>query len=432
MALMRRKTLSTWACLCMLVFSLVMWPLASRSQDDGAKPTATSTLLPEATLTPLPTATSTPLPTATVTPDNSLKGPKVVLTAVSDIYAPQRAEEVGPVSYPSGINPLTGLPYLSEEARMRRNLIVKVSNWPPKVRPQYAINQADLVFEMESEGGVTRFATIFRSNAPEKVGSVRSARLVDLELLNMYAALLAYSGTSGPVREIYKERVSRFLLLSPSLGDNCEQAGFCRDQTVIDRGYEHTLFGDTQQMWQIATLRDVNIGFRAVGFAFDLAPDAGGSDVNDIYINWYNRTEARWQYDEDSQRYLRYSDGLPHYDAADDRQLWADNLVILQVIHNRRPDLFEPGAINESYEVAIWGQGRAYVMREGKLYEGYWQRLSQNRGVGLSLVYGDQTPIMLKPGRTWITVMRSLDDVVVSNTRADMRATATAIARAEE
>ena len=135
-------------------------------------------------------------------------------------------EDVGPASYPSGINPLTGLPYPNEEARARRNLIVKVSNWPPKVRPQHAINQADLVFEMESEGGVTRFAAIFRSHAPEKVGSVRSARLVDMELLTMYAALLAYSGTSGPVRDIYRERINRYLLLSPSLGDNCEGGGF--------------------------------------------------------------------------------------------------------------------------------------------------------------------------------------------------------------
>ncbi|MCY4063778.1 MAG: DUF3048 domain-containing protein [Chloroflexi bacterium] len=391
-------------------------PLASAGQQEPTSPTAASNLSP----------------TATATPDASLKGPRLIATVVSDIYAPQHVEDVGPASYPSGINPLTGLPYPSEEARMRRNLIVKVSNWPPRVRPQHAINQADLVYEMESEGGVTRFAAIFRSKAPEKVGSVRSARLVDMELLNMYAALLAYSGTSGPVREIYRARVNRRLLLSPSLGDNCEEAGFCRDESVRDRGYEHTLFGDTRQMWQTASRRDVNIGFRAIGFAFDLQPDAGGRDVKDVYINWYNRTYTRWQYEEDSRRYLRYSDGAPHYDATDDTQLWADNLVMLQVAHNRRPDLFEAGAINESYEVALWGHGPAYVMREGQLYRGSWSRLTHNRGGALSLIHADGTPIVLKPGRTWVTVMRSLDAVEVSDIRADMRAAANAKAQAEE
>ena len=414
-----------------LAITLCLFPLISLAQNQATSVAATATPLPASTSMPEPTATTIPRPTATATPDGLLAGPRLLRTAVSAFYAPPRLVEPGPVSYPNGINPLTGLPYPNDEARMRRNLIVKVSNWPPKVRPQHAINQADLVYEMESEGGVTRFAAIFRSNAPEKVGSVRSARLVDMELLTMYAGLLAYSGTSGPVGEAYKSRFQRSVLLSPSLGDNCELAGFCRDESLSDRSYEHTLFGDTQQMWQMADWRNVNIGFRSAGLAFDLRKDDGGSDVNDIYINWYNRTDTRWQYNESSDRYLRYSDGLPHLDAADGAQLWTDNLILLQVPHNKRPDLFEPGAINESLEVALWGQGVAQVMRGGKLYNGYWSRLSQNRGGALALINGDGTHIKLKPGRTWLTVMRSLSGVVASDTRANMRATATAVARAE-
>lgn len=428
MAAIPRMKFPTRARALVCALGLALCPLISLAQNQA---TSTATPLPLPTTTPRSTATATPHPTATATPDGSLKGPRLLRTALSAFYAPQRVEESGPVNYPSGINPLTGLPYPNEEARMRRNLIVKVSNWPPRVRPQHAINQADLVYEMESEGGVTRFAAIFRSNAPEKVGSVRSARLVDMELLTMYAALLAYSGTSGPVRDIYKERIHRYLLLSPSLGDNCEGAGFCRDDTVSDRGYEHTLFGNTRQMWQTADLRDVNIGFRAAGFAFDLLPDEGGSDINDIYLNWFDRTDTRWQYDTDSGRYLRYSDGLPHYDAADGSQLWADNLIILQVALNRRPDLFEPGAINESFEVALWGQGHALILRDGNLYRGFWRRPSHNRGGALTLIYGDGTHIKLKPGRSWVTVMRSLAEVVVSDTQANMNATATAIANSE-
>ncbi len=414
-----------WARASVIVLSFVILPFTSLGQDQTVSPPATSTPSPTAT------ASATPSPTATATPDHSLKSARLVRATLADVYSPPPSEEVGPRRYPRGINPLTGLPYPSEEAQLRRNLIVKISNWPPRVRPQHGVNQADLVYEYEAEGGVTRFAALYRNNAPEQVGSLRSARLLDIELLTMYASLLAYSGTSGPIHEIYKNAHYRPVLLSPSLGDNCENAGFCRDETFRARGYEHTLFGDTQQIWNAASRRGVNIGFRALGFAFDLRPDANGSDVNDIYINWYDRTNARWQYDEGSGRFLRYTDGLPHVDAADDSQLWADNLVMLQVIHNRRPDLFTPGAIDESLEVALWGQGRAYVMREGKLYAGYWRRLSPNRGEALSLIYGDETAIMLKPGRTWVTILRSLDDVVLSNAMANMAATATAVANAE-
>lgn len=353
-----------------------------------------------------------------------LQSPSIIARAIADEFAPEADIEIGPWEYPYGINPLTGLPYPNEEALKRRNLIVKISNWPPDVRPQHGINQADLVIEYEAEGGVTRFAAIYRNNAPEQVGSIRSARLLDIELLTMYAALLAYSGTSAPIHEIYINAPFRPLLLSTSLGDNCERGGFCRDDSIVGLGYEHTLFGDTSKMWELATMRNRNDGYRANGFAFSLRANEGGKTAKDIYINWYNRTDVRWQYDESSRRYHRYADGAVHFDAADDMQLWADNLVILQVAHNRRPDLFTPGSIDESYEVALWGQGSAYVLREGRLYHGLWQRRNQNRGEALRLIFPDGDPILLKPGRTWVTIARSLDSAVISAELAEVPASA--------
>lgn len=359
--------------------------------------------------------------TALATPTSRawLQSPAIISTAIAKTYSAAPDVEVGPWDYPTGVNPLTGLAYPSEEALSRRNLIVKVSNWPPKVRPQHGLNQADLVYEYEAEGGVTRFAALYRNNAPTQVGSVRSARLLDIELISMYAALLAYSGTSGPIHEIYTNANFRPLLLSPSLGDNCDNAGFCRDATYSDRGYEHTMFGDTRQMWRLATRRNLNFGYRANGFAFSLQPKDRGKEARDMYINWYDRTDVRWQYDEASRRYLRYSDGLPHLDAVDDSQLVADNLVIIQVPHNRRPDLFTPGAIDESFELALWGRGPAYVMRDGKLYEGFWWRRNQNRGEALRLIFADGEPILLKPGRSWITITRALDWARISSELAD-------------
>lgn len=373
----------------------------------------TFTVTPSPTLSPTATATASFTPTATFTP--------------TDTPSPTPTP-IGPIFYPEGINPLTGLMYPDEEARARRNLIVKISNYPPVVRPQYAVNQADVVFEYEAEGGVTRFAAIFRSNAPTLVGSIRSARLLDMELVTMYEALLAYSGTSEPIQKMLLESDFKFQLISPSIGDNCDNAGFCRDTTLTDRAFEHTLFGDTTKMWEVATRRNVNTGYRAYGFAFNETPDAGGSVANDIFINWYGQTDARWQYDSSTGRYWRWTDSVPHYDKTDGEQLWTDNLVILEVPHNRRPDIFPEGANYESLEVALWDQGRAYVIRDGIVYQGFWRRKDREPGNALQLIYGDNTPIMLKPGRTWVAVTRFLGDSAIREAYADMAATGTAIA----
>ena len=384
---MNRITGLIWGLIPTLVLSSLLWSQVTMSQTIFA------------------TNTPTPMPTAAITPT-----------------------PIGPYSYPEGINPLTGLPYPDDEARGRRNLIVKISNYPPIVRPQHGINQADLVFEYEAEGGVTRFAAIFRSHAPERVGSIRSGRLLDMELVTMYSALLAYSGASEPIQELFLNADFKFRLLSPSFGDNCENAGFCRDTTLTERPFEHTLFGNTRLMWEVATRRQVNTGYRAVGLAFNEQADEGGSAAGDISINWFGDADAHWQYDESSGRYLRYTDSMPHYDAADDAQLWTDNLVILEVPHNRRLDLFPPGTNYESLEIALWGQGPAYVIRDGYVYAGFWRRLGQNPRQALQLIYRSSQSIMLKPGRTWVAVTRFLGDAVIQENRSDMEATGTAIA----
>lgn len=381
------------------------------------------TFTPTHTATPLntavPTATATPSPTATFTPTITPSPTPIPL---------------GPANYPDNVNSLTGLPYPDEDSRARRNLIVKISNFPPIVRPQHGLNAADLVYEYEAEGGVTRFAAIYRSQNPERVGSIRSARLLDIELSTMYRALLAYSGTSEPIQNLLvTPPFFNFQIISPLVGhaedqnNNCRENPFCRDNSLLETGTprEHTLFGNTNRMWDVATRQGTNTGYKAFGFAFSETPSENGEPASDIFIDWYGQTDARWQYNALEGVYERYTDGIAHFDAADGEQVWADNLIVLVVPHVRRPDLFPPGVNYESIGVELWDQGQAYVFREGFWYQGFWQRKDFEPGSALQLTFGDNTPITLKPGRSWVAVVRGLGDVSVKEDLVDVDATAT-------
>jgi hypothetical protein len=381
-------------------------------------PTNTPTLTPPPSSTPTDMPTVTPSPTATFTPTST--------DTPTDTPSPTPTPN-GPFSYPEGVNPLTGQPYPDEAAMARRNLIVKISNYPPVVRPQTGINSADVVFEYEAEGGVTRFAAIFRSKNPDHIGSVRSARLLDLQLVVMYNALLAYSGTSEPIQNLIMSSDWVYQAFSPLKGDNCEEAGFCRFPKD-GLPFEHTLFLDTNALWDLATNRNVNTGYRARGFAFGDQADSGGLPANDLYIDWWGQTDSRWQYDPDTGRYLRYTDGVPHIDLGDDQQLWTDNLIIIEVPHDDHPTIFPAGASYTSIDIQLVDQGRAYLVRDGQVFQGYWRRQDTEPGSALQIIYGNNTPIMMKPGRTWVSVVRGLSEVAISEEYADMNATATAIA----
>lgn len=383
--------------------------LDPRLIDEATEP-PTPTLTPS--LTPSATNTLTPTFTPSLTPSNT------------PTFTPT---PIGPRFYPEGINALTGLPFPSDEAQERRNLIVKISNYPPVVRPQSGLNQADVVYEYEVEGGVTRFAAIFRSNAPTHVGPVRSGRLLDLELAPMYQAILSYSGASAPVQDLLLGQDWSLQVISPSIGDNCREAGFCRFPGT-NLVFEHTLYANTELIWDRATARGINTGYPGRGFAFNETPDPAGIPASDVFLDWYGQTDARWQYDPETTRYVRYTDGLPHFDAADGEQLWADNVVILEVIHEERPDLFEEESRSASQQIDLWDSGRAYLLRDGVYYEGYWRRANRDPGTAIELIYGSGAPIMMEPGRTWVSIVRWLGDVVISEDQVDMQATGTALA----
>src|ERR1035437_7049291 len=78
--------------------------------------------------------------------------------------------------YPTA--PLTGFVDPSGTALQRPALTVKVEN-TPQALPQWGIDKADVVYEEIVNGGITRLAAIFNSEAPAKVGPVRSVRPTD-------------------------------------------------------------------------------------------------------------------------------------------------------------------------------------------------------------------------------------------------------------
>ncbi|HKY78079.1 MAG TPA: DUF3048 domain-containing protein, partial [Acidimicrobiia bacterium] len=101
--------------------------------------------------------------------------------------------------------PLTGLVHTGDPAVLARPaLVVKINNIDTNetARPQAGINQADVVFEERTEGGISRFAAVFHSTDADPVLPVRSARFTDIEICSMLnRPLFANSGGNEAVME---------------------------------------------------------------------------------------------------------------------------------------------------------------------------------------------------------------------------------------
>ena len=101
--------------------------------------------------------------------------------------------ETTTTTIPVVVNPLTGAPAADESILNRPALVVKIDNHP-RARPQWGLNQADLVFE-ENVEQLTRFAAVFHSQGSDPVGPIRSGRQQDIDLLgSLNHPLFAWSG----------------------------------------------------------------------------------------------------------------------------------------------------------------------------------------------------------------------------------------------
>ncbi|MGA9348790.1 MAG: DUF3048 domain-containing protein [Anaerolineae bacterium] len=404
----------TILCLCAIAWLLLLPFLSGCSPSPPPTPTPTKTPKPPATPTAPPTATPTVLPTV---PPTATPKPTATLTPISVQLptatntpqpVPSRTPTPMPTSSPSplpspslDVCPLTGEGVSDIKVLERRPLAVKISNFPPIVRPQAGLSYADVVFEHLSEAGLTRLTAIFLCKDVDKVGSIRSARLIDLEIPAMFKAMFAYSGASGGVKQRIQESDFFERVISPDFGDS----GFVRIPSE-GKAFEHTLFSDTETLWNITEERGLNERQDLSGWTFSQEPPKGGSPATRLeFLYTPKYASAEYQYDQERGAYLRSIFGEAHRDELTGEQIAARNVVVIYANH-LETDIVEDSTgprVYYSIEIQIWGEGQAIVFRDGQAFEGEWVRPQRNDLV--RFVDDTGSPIPLKPGNTWIQVV---------------------------
>ena len=310
-----------------------------------------------------------------------------------------QAQEVGPDSYPPGVNPLTGLPVEHPENLNRRPLLVKIDNYPPDVRPQSDVMQADIVWEHLLTGGATRFAAIYLANDPDHVGPVRSARLIDFDLVRVYRALFAYSGMAQGEIDVIK---TDGLAISRAVTGGCP--ALCRFPKA-GTDYEHTLYGDGVALRALADqLHRDTTPQPLYGMAFAATAPTNGIPLSQIRVG-YRQTDVQWTYQASSGRWLRAEDSQPHLDAAINQQISAANVLVLEADHLEQPYVSDGywGPGNFAFSVPLIGEGRVFLLRDGEYIEGKWKRSDRNEPLRYYDLAGND--LLFKPGNTWVNLV---------------------------
>jgi Protein of unknown function (DUF3048) N-terminal domain/Protein of unknown function (DUF3048) C-terminal domain len=382
---------------CALLLSVAVALAACASEPETSpvvvqpSPAATGTAIPN---TPIP---NTPVPIPN-TPISSTPAPTAPGTGVSNTPVPSPTPN--PVA-----DPITGAPALARGAITRRPFIVMIDNHPDAY-PQTGLDRAAVVFEALAEFGVTRFMALYAPgitpDAPQ-IGPVRSTRLYFAQWAMGFHPLHAHAGGSPQGLDLVQS-TDQLINLDAQFDANIPYF-----RRTSDRQAPYNLYTSSADLEQAAAdLGAAGFDHPEVGFLFkaDVPESQRPPSERLDYFFIYQEDDAGWDYDPQTNGYLRLRRGHAARDAATNKQLWAKDVVVIEV--KEAPiSGDEKGRIDQ----AVIGAGEARVFMDGVERAARWRKDDAAAPLRFYDTSGDE--LRLNAGPVWIVVLPSLENLTV-------------------
>jgi hypothetical protein len=294
--------------------------------------------------------------------------------------------------------PLTGTPAPGGQVPRRPALAIKVDNYPT-ARPQSGLDAADIVYEEPVEGGITRLVAVFQCQGAALVGPIRSARAVDLQILDeLSRPLFIHAGGINPVLGML-------------------QSGNLIDDNIFD--YQSIVISPADRYAPYDTYTSTAFGWGldptdttppAPVFRYSADVPNGGSPAAQVHIPFSQTNDVTWSWSPALGRFLLAYSGVAA-SLSDGATISAANVVVQTVQVHYGPWL-ENDLGGLEVQSTMTGSGPLIVLRNGEAVRGKWQRASLSAPT--RLVSSRGAPISLTPGNTWVEIVPSSIPVTVT------------------
>ncbi len=299
-----------------------------------------------------------------------------------------------PTEPSGGINPLTGETGYPEEAAGKRPVAVMVNNLA-QAYPQYGTSQADILYEIPVEGGVTRMMAVYadQDSVPD-VGSVRSARYYFPRIAMGMDAIYCHWGAE----QLHAVATMDSLRMDHFDGSDLEHSIlFYRDpERVGVYSSEHTGYlrgSDIPAVLErFGTRRYAASRDTAFSFA-ETARVPAGSPCTRAAASFSDSSRTGFIYDAQAQVYLVDHNGTPQMDGHAGTQLAFTNVFILQT---------EVSYLDETEylrRVELEG-GEGYYISMGGMENIRWEKQDDRSPITYYTLSGDE--LTVNPGKSYI------------------------------
>ena len=301
------------------------------------------------------------------------------------------------------INPLTGLNTINDISR-NKPVAVSISNQRAAL-PTNAINgisQADIVYEVLVEGGITRFVALYQdfSNAGV-VGSIRSARHYTVQIAEAYNAMLIHAGGSPlGFEEIDSRGIINFDAVTGRRGQIFKRDVHRIPGKTVENYHGLTTSGASFMQWLpsygLKTTLDENYTRR---LNFTGNPIATGARAYEVGIRFSSAKDSVFIYDEASNQYYMAQFGSRLKDANNNAPVTFTNILVLEMPVK---DLVGHGAGSGRQDMNTVGSGKGYFISNGRYIPINWSRADKSSQFIYTTENGEE--IELGRGKTYIGI----------------------------
>ena len=269
----------------------------------------------------------------------------------------------------------------------RPALAGKIDNHP-SARPQVGLDEADIVFEELVEGGLTRYIAVWHYSLPAEIGPVRSVRPMDPEIVSPFGGIFAYSG--GQVRFI--QMMQEAPVYNAIHGQPDTEETFYRTSAKVA---PHNVLVKAPE------LVDQHLNLPAPERQFAYAPSVeestavvAGSPVTSMNPRFSGFSSPTWEWDGTQGTFLRFQTNGAADSASSGNQIFATNVVVLQVGIDVVEDIPTTRLVN---------QGKGWVATGGSILEINWFKATPESPIILTTDDGEE--VRLGVGNTWIELI---------------------------
>lgn len=237
-------------------------------------------------------------------------------------------------------------------------------------QPQVGISQADWIYEIPAEGGITRMMGLFShiEDVPS-VGSIRSLRPYYLSIALSYDAIVIHGGGS---EDAYSDLAALNAdHIDGVRDDHAFSSIFYREMSRASAGTEHTLFFNGDKVPALVEeygFRTTHYSDYRTGLQFsETAAEQGTATAEQVCVTFNNSKTTSFSYHADTGCYTAFQYGGDYADGESGEVVPFANVLVLQTQMRAYDDY---GRL----EADVVGSGDGWYFTGGKCVPIHWSR----------------------------------------------------------